>query len=110
MGIAAGDYENNGHLWMVNTDFADDYNVLFQNDGTGYFTDVSWSAGIAESSIPFVGFADGFLKLTTRRRPMSSSAGPKFRCIWTLPSSRGALGKRPRAAFCFARPAPAAFC
>ena len=61
MGIAAGDYQNNGHLSVVNTDFADDYNVLFQNDGTGYFTDVSYQAGIATSSIPFVSFADGFL-------------------------------------------------
>ncbi len=61
MGIAAGDYENNGHLSVVNTDFADDYNVLFQNDGTGYFTDVSYQAGIATSSVPFVSFADGFL-------------------------------------------------
>jgi hypothetical protein len=61
MGIAAGDYENNGHLSIVNTTFADDYNVLFQNDGKGNFTDVSYQAGIAESSIPFVSFADGFL-------------------------------------------------
>jgi hypothetical protein len=52
---------NNGHLNIVNTSFADDYNVLFQNDGTGFFTDVSYQAGIAVSSIPFVGFADGFL-------------------------------------------------
>ncbi len=52
---------NNGHLDIVNTSFSDDYNVLFQNDGTGFFTDVSYQAGIAESSIPFVGFADGFL-------------------------------------------------
>jgi hypothetical protein len=36
MGIAVGDYENNGHLSVVNTDFADDYNVLFQNDGKGF--------------------------------------------------------------------------
>jgi hypothetical protein len=61
MGIAAGDYENNGHLSVVNTDFADDYDVLFQNDGTGFFTDVGYQAGIAESSIPFVKFGDGFL-------------------------------------------------
>jgi hypothetical protein len=61
MGIAAGDYENNGHLSIVNTTFADDYNVLFQNDGTGSFTDVSYQAGIAEASMPFVSFADGFL-------------------------------------------------
>ena len=61
MGIAVGDYENNGHLSVVNTDFSDDYNILFQNDGAGLFTDVSYPAGIANSSIPFVGFADGFL-------------------------------------------------
>jgi hypothetical protein len=61
MGIAAGDYENNGRLSIVSTVFADDYNVLFQNDGTGAFTDVSYQAGIARSSIPFVSFADGFL-------------------------------------------------
>ena len=61
MGLAAGDYENNGHLNIVSTTFADDYNVLFQNDGTGFFTDVSYRAGIATSAIPFVGFADGFL-------------------------------------------------
>ena len=61
MGLAAGDYENNGHLSIVSTTFSDDYNVLFQNDGTGFFTDVSYQAGIAVSSIPFVGFGDGFL-------------------------------------------------
>jgi len=61
MGFAAGDYENNGHLSIVSTTFADDYNVLFQNDGTGFFTDVSYRAGIAVSAIPFVSFADGFL-------------------------------------------------
>jgi enediyne biosynthesis protein E4 len=61
MGIAAGDYENNGRLSIVNTDFANDYNVLFQNDGSGFFSDVSYGAGLADSSIPFVGFGDGFL-------------------------------------------------
>jgi len=61
MGIAAGDYENNSHLALVNTTFADDNDVLFQNDGTGAFTDVSYASGIAEPTIPFVGFGDGFI-------------------------------------------------
>jgi hypothetical protein len=61
MGIAAGDYENNGHLSIVNTSFGDDYVVLFQNDGTGAFADVSYQTGLATPSIPFVKFADGFL-------------------------------------------------
>ena len=61
MGIAAGDYENNGHLDIVNTDFGDDYDVVFRNDGTGNFTDVSYETGIAAPTIPFVGFGDGFL-------------------------------------------------
>jgi hypothetical protein len=61
MGIAAGDYENNGHMDLVNTTFSDDYKVIFRNDGTGSFTDVSYEAGIASATIPFVGFGDGFL-------------------------------------------------
>ncbi|MHB1957960.1 MAG: CRTAC1 family protein [Acidobacteriaceae bacterium] len=61
MGIAAGDYENNGHLDIVNTTFSDDYDVVFRNDGTGNFTDVSYQTGIAAPTIPFVGFGDGFL-------------------------------------------------
>jgi hypothetical protein len=61
MGLAVGDYENNGHLSVVSTTFSDDYPILFRNDGRGTFTDVSYQAGIAQSSIPFVKFGDGFL-------------------------------------------------
>jgi len=61
MGIAAADYENNGHVDLVNTTFADDYDVVFQNDGTGNFTDVSFKVGVGAYTLPFVGFGDGFL-------------------------------------------------
>jgi len=61
MGLAVGDYENNGHLSVFSTTFSDDYPILFRNDGTGAFTDVSYPACIANSSIPFVKFGDGFL-------------------------------------------------
>ena len=61
MGLAVGDYENNGHLSIVSTTFSDDYPIVFRNDGTGAFTDVSYPSGIAQSSIPFVKFGDGFI-------------------------------------------------
>jgi hypothetical protein len=61
MGIAAGDYENNGRMDLVNTDFSDDYDVVFHNDGTGTFDDYSYRSGVASYTIPFVGFGDGFL-------------------------------------------------
>ena len=61
MGIAAGDYENNGLVDFFVTDFGDDYKVLYHNDGDTSFTDVSYRAGIAQTSIPFVGWGDGFI-------------------------------------------------
>lgn len=61
MGLAVGDYENDGHLSVVSTTFSDDYPILFRNDGKGAFTDVSYQSGIAGSSMPFVKFGDGFL-------------------------------------------------
>jgi hypothetical protein len=61
MGLAVGDYKNDGQLSVVSTTFSDDFPILFQNNGKGAFTDVSYQAGIAGSSIPFVKFGDGFL-------------------------------------------------
>jgi hypothetical protein len=61
MGVAAGDYENNGQVDFFITDFGDDYKVLFHNDGDASFTDVSYKAGVAQAGIPFVGWGDGFL-------------------------------------------------
>ncbi|MGA7107543.1 MAG: CRTAC1 family protein [Terracidiphilus sp.] len=61
MGIAAGDYENNGLVDFFVTDFGDDYKVLYHNDGDASFTDVSYKAGVAQTTIPFVGWGDGFL-------------------------------------------------
>jgi enediyne biosynthesis protein E4 len=61
MGIAIGDYRNNGLLDVYNTVFSDDYNPLYRNDGDGNFTDVSYRMGIAEITIPFLGWGTGFL-------------------------------------------------
>lgn len=61
MGIALGDYLNNGLLDISTTVFSDDYNPLYRSDGGGSFTDVSYPAGIAEPTIPFLGWGTGFL-------------------------------------------------
>ena len=46
MGIAVGDYQNNGWLDFVATRLSrDDYKVLYHNDGDANFTDVSYQAG-----------------------------------------------------------------
>ncbi|HXF12363.1 MAG TPA: CRTAC1 family protein [Terriglobales bacterium] len=61
MGIAVGDYLNNSWLDLYNTVFSDDYNPLYRNEGDANFTDVSYPSGIAEVTIPFLGWGTGFL-------------------------------------------------
>jgi len=61
MGLAIGDYLNNGLLDLYVTNFSDDYNTLYRNEGEGNFTDVSFQAGVGETTIPFLGWGTGFL-------------------------------------------------
>ncbi len=61
MGIALGDYQNNGRIDLFNTTFSDDYDVLYRNDGDANFTDVSYEAGVAEITVPFLGWGDAFI-------------------------------------------------
>ena len=61
MGVAAGDYLNNGRLDFAISDFSDEAKLLLHNDGNASFTQVSMSAGIGMKSIRFLGWGDGFL-------------------------------------------------
>jgi hypothetical protein len=61
MGLAVGDYLNNGLVDLLVTDFSDDFKALYHNDGEASFTDVADQAGITQMAIPFVGWGDGFL-------------------------------------------------
>ena len=61
MGIAVGDYDNDGRADIHITNFADDYNVLYRNLGGFTFTDVSFSAGLAQVTMPFLGWGTNFL-------------------------------------------------
>jgi len=61
MGIAVGDYRNNGLLDLYNTVFSDDYNPLYRNEGDANFDDVSYQVGLGEVTIPFLAWGTGFL-------------------------------------------------
>lgn len=61
MGMAVGDYDNDGRLDIATTDFSDDYFVLYHNDGDANFTDVSYQSGTARDTIPFLGWGVGWI-------------------------------------------------
>ncbi len=64
MGLAVGDYMNNGFLDLLVTDFSDDFKALYRNDGepgVASFTDVGDEADITQMAVPFVGWGAGFI-------------------------------------------------
>lgn len=61
MGLAVGDYNNDGRVDFHITNFSDDSNVLYHNDGEGNFTDVTFQAGLGEPTIPFLGWGTSFI-------------------------------------------------
>ncbi|CAN5721033.1 CRTAC1 family protein [soil metagenome] len=60
MGLAVGDYDNDGRVDFHITNFSDDSNVLYHNDGDGNFTDITFQAGLGEVTIPFLGWGTSF--------------------------------------------------
>jgi enediyne biosynthesis protein E4 len=63
MGIALGDYLHAGRLSLFVTNFSEEYNTLYRNEGRLTFTDVSYASGTASSSLPYVGWGTGFFDL-----------------------------------------------
>jgi hypothetical protein len=60
MGVTAGDYDHDGKLDIFITNFADEYNTLYHNDGKNSFTDLSYAAKVAAMSLPYVGWGTKF--------------------------------------------------
>ena len=61
MGLAVGDYKNNGMVDLYTTTFSDDYKPLFENKGDANFSEITAHAGIAEVTYPFLGWGTGFI-------------------------------------------------
>ncbi|RXH56109.1 CRTAC1 family protein [Granulicella sibirica] len=59
MGIAIGDYDLDGSLDIFKTHFSDDTSILYKNDGTGNFSDVTTKAGIAVET-RYISWGAGF--------------------------------------------------
>ena len=56
MGVDVADYDHDGWPDLAKTNFSDDANNLYHNDGTGEFTDEQAASGFGPVSIPFLGF------------------------------------------------------
>jgi enediyne biosynthesis protein E4 len=61
MGMAIGDYRNNGMLDLYTGTFSDDYKPLFRDEGKGRFTEIATEMGIAEMTYPFLTWSTEFI-------------------------------------------------
>jgi hypothetical protein len=56
MGLAVGDYDDDGWLDIYSTHFYDESNTLYRNLGTSGFEDVTGLVGLHEPTLPRLGF------------------------------------------------------
>lgn len=63
MGVDAGDYDGDGRLDIVKTNFSQDYTSLFRNEGNGLFEDASFRSGLAATLGPYLGWGIGLVDL-----------------------------------------------
>jgi enediyne biosynthesis protein E4 len=60
MGVAVGDYDNDGDADILTTTFSEDYFPLFEQGTPGMFEEVSFRAGLGQSTVPWLGWSCGF--------------------------------------------------
>jgi enediyne biosynthesis protein E4 len=63
MGVDMGDYDHDGRLDIFVTEFVDQSDTLYRNNGADGFADVSWNTQIAQPSHPYVGWGTGFFDM-----------------------------------------------
>ena len=61
MGIASGDYDNDGVQDIFVTNFSLEINSLFHNDNDGFYTMTTFEAGLADASFLKLGFGTQFI-------------------------------------------------
>ena len=114
MGVAVGDYDHSGRFSLFVTNFAEEYNALYRNDGS-HFTDVSFRSKTARGQPAVRRLGQRVLRLRQRRLldlivvnghvyPQLDKA--RLRRVGGLPAAQAALpqprqrhvrgGRRPR--------------
>lgn len=61
MGVAFADYNNDGKLDLTVSNFQNETNTLYHNEGDNFFMDATIPAGIAEHTHRYLGWGIGFL-------------------------------------------------
>ena len=61
MGVAAGDYDNDGWIDLFVSNYVDETNTLYHNEGVGFFLDESATSGLGPRSLFYIGWATDFL-------------------------------------------------
>ena len=61
MGANLGDFDNDGYLDIVITNFQDQTNSLYHNEESGFFTEMSFAKGIGEKSLPYLAWGVDFI-------------------------------------------------
>ncbi|MDA2936764.1 CRTAC1 family protein [Acidobacteria bacterium AH-259-A15] len=63
MGVDFSDFDNDGDLDLFVTNFSDDTNTLYRNEGNGRFTEATYAAGLGELSWQKLGWGASFADL-----------------------------------------------
>lgn len=67
MGVDLADYDNDGDLDMIVTNFSHDTNTLRRQDSPGTFSDVTFASGVGPPSFSTLGWGVGFVDLDNDR-------------------------------------------
>jgi hypothetical protein len=90
MGIAIGDYLHTGRPSLYVTNFENENDLLYRNDGNWSFTEVSYPSGVALPSLPWVKWGTAFVDLDNDGwLDLIAVSGQVYPQVDTLPSGGG---------------------
>jgi len=90
MGVAIGDYNHTGRPSIYVTNFADEYDTLYRNNGDWEFDDVSYKSGVGLPSMPYVKWGDAFFDVDNDGwLDLIAVSGHVYPQVASLPSGAG---------------------